>query len=1076
MKKLNYQTIKGRCFKALIVLLLAPLSSWAQNLTVGGVEVTSGEYLVSDNIKGLVSFDAETNTLTLEDATITGGYMTNGCITSGLSHLTICLIGENKICSTDSSTAIRSTANEATLTIVKGADNCKLVFDALRCIRDFKTVSFDGLSWNGAYTYEYENAEWQPGYRLMGADGYEATISYDTGVRPTLGDPVPTMSTYSGQSNETRLFLQNDFDLPMYYSIDYVSNKLQDVSATQFTEAPELLGPCTVTAYVKKSADVNGTSVVGKYFGFVSSSVEALNGQSKPVKPELIPAFGSGEYEEYSVDFVSEREADFKVVSPDGMELYIRDAGTAEFEVHLYDYREVPTFTILNARVEDETHDYVYYQLGNFTVTVREPVSYGIAITLNGEQQPVPVPVTEANMLNVLDDEEVVRVIYDGNGTLILNGFKGTIESSLVGDLTLFLKGQNTITSISSNVVGADTNTGKLLITTDKQAPGTLDLGSQEAEVAAISNFSDVELLNDLCWIKGNADAVYAEVGIAITPVLLDENAETEVKPNDQSVEDLQTPPAGTEKVEVKENEGEDNETTTIIINKVVDNIVLVTLVVQEQEKDKPAETYTVAEKVGDPLTEGGGTAQRNAFVLQTVVGESDMNAALSKTPGTSDYAEVFHGITLLVAAGSGTIELDVEVPANAVLNVQVGDEQAQSFSGVSGIIQVPYVCKEPTYVYIYNATPQAAEARGHRRAKVKTVPVKLFGVAAKATSVQAAAAPEAAAKPTKLLTADALNEAMVGSATTGVLHFDDLDLTALPDDVFKDISSSIMYIDLSQTSVSNVRVSRSDDGPFKGVSRNTFIYLPAGNGNTAAEGEPNVVIGAVCDNMQLAEDDQAFSPVMNFGVVSATLGREFVAGRTSTVYLPFAVDQASADALGEFYTFKGITAAGDADLQPVTTGLVAKTPYIFKKSGAGKISVKNVSVRTDAAPAATELIGTFEPITWTSQLLNSYELANKYIYGFAAEDQGENIQAGEFVRVGAGATIKPYRAYLEVAYNAARIAINWGGDETTGIRTLQSVKPQEGWFTIGGARLAGAPSKPGLYIFNGKKVIVNGK
>ena len=281
MKKLNYQTIKGRCFKALIVLLLAPLSSWAQNLTVGGVEVTSGEYLVSDNIEGLVSFDAETNTLTLEDATITGGYMTNGCITSGLSHLTIYLIGENKICSTDSSTAIRSTANEATLTIVKGADNCKLVFDAaLRCIRDFKTVSIDGLSWNGAYTYEYENAEWQPGYRLMGADGYEATISYDTGVRPTLGDPVPTMSTYSGQSNETRLFLQNDFDLPMYYSIDYVSNDLQDVSATQYTEAPELLGPCTVTAYVKKSNGVNGTSVVGKYFGFVSSSPYGLPSRS----------------------------------------------------------------------------------------------------------------------------------------------------------------------------------------------------------------------------------------------------------------------------------------------------------------------------------------------------------------------------------------------------------------------------------------------------------------------------------------------------------------------------------------------------------------------------------------------------------------------------------------------------------------------------------------------------------------------------------------------------------------------------------------------------------------------------
>lgn len=692
------------------------------------------------------------------------------------------------------------------------------------------------------------------------------------------------------------------------------------------------------------------------------------------------------------------------------------------------------------------------------------------SLTVNG------IAVTGDNMLNVLaDDEESIKVIYDGRGTLILNGFEGSIQSTMTDDLTLFLKGKNHISDISAS---AD-DPVKLLITTDKQAPGTLTVGSKDgaATAAPIRGFQ-VELLNDLCWITGAANAMYAEIGNVITPVVLDVNTKT-VEPDDQSVEDLQTPPADIpdpEKVEVKENEGEDNETTTIIINKVVEN-VLVTLVVSEQEAGKPAETLTVAEKAGDPLTEGGGTAQRNAIVLQTVVGESDMNAALTKTPGTPDYAEVFHGLTVLLAAGSGSLELDVEVPANAVLNVQIGSNKPLSFRGVTGIITVPYVCKEPTYVYIYNATPGAAEARGYRRAKVKTVPVKMFGLKTTTTSVQNAQAPEAAAKPTKLLTADALNEAMVGSATTGVLHFDfdDLDLTALPDDVFKDISSPIMYIDLSQTSISNVRVSRSDDGPFKGVSSNTFIYLPAGNGNTVAEGELNVVIGAVCDNMQLAEDDQAFSPVKNFGVVSATLGREFVADRTSTVYLPFAVDKATADALGEFYTFTGITPAGDAGLQRVTTGLAAKTPYIFKKSGAGKIAVKNVSVTTDAAPAASALVGTFRPITWTSQLLNSYELANKYIYGFAAADQGDNIQAGEFVRVGAGATIKPYRAYLEVSYDASRIPVSWS-DETTGIRTLPSVKAQEGWFTIGGARLAGAPSKPGLYIYNGKKTIVNGK
>lgn len=1061
MKKLNYQTIKGRCFKALIVLLFAPLASWAQNLTVGGVTVTNdnASEIIGKNVEGTVSFDVSTNTLTLNNATITGGTSSNGSIASGLGELTIVVIGENKLCSTDTASAIRAVADNAKLTIRKGADNSKLVFETQRAIRDFKTVSIEGLFWNGAYTYQFDNTEWQPGYRLMNAEGLEAGFSYDTGLSPTLTDTGLTMNVYYGQNFEPRLQLECGAGLPKYYSIDYASSDLQDVSTTLYADAPELLGPCTVTAYVK-SGNTEGTHVVGKFFGLAQSSAEAVEGQTEPVKPVIIPAIGE---EELSIDFYTEIDDEYEVASPDGAELYIGSAGKANFEVRLFDYRETPSFIILNSFVQTD-QEVPCYQIGNFNVSVREAVSYGIIV--NGEV------VNENNMLNVLaDDEEPIKVIYNGKGTLILNGFEGSIQSTMTDDLTLFLKGENHISDISAS---ADVP-GRLLITTDKQAPGTLTVGSEDgaAPAAPIRGFQ-VELLNDLCWITGDAEAMYAEVGNVITPVVLDVNTEKTVEPDNQSVEALQTPPAGTEKVEVKENEGEANETTTIIINKVVEN-VLVTLVVSEQEAGKPAETLTVAEKVGDPLTEGGGTAERNAFVLQTAIGESDMTAALTETPGTQDFAKVFHGLTVLLAAGSGSLELDVEVPANAVLNVQIGSNEPLSFSDVTGIITVPYVCKEPTYVYIYNATPGAAEARGYRRAKVKTVPVKMFGLKTTTTSVQNAQAPEAAAKPTKLLTADALNEAMVGSATTGVLHFDDLDLTALPDDVFKDISSPIMYIDLSQTSISNVRVSRSDNGPFKGVSSNTFIYLPAGNGNTVAEGEPNVVIGAVCDNMQLAEGDQAFSPAMNFGVVSATLGRDFVAGRTSTVYLPFAVDKATADELGEFYTFTGITPAGDAGLQRVTTGLAAKTPYIFKKSGAGRIAVKNVSVTTDAAPAASELVGTFSPKTWTPQLLNSYEKINKYIYGFAAEDQGDNIQAGEFVRVGAGATIKPYRAYLEVSYDASRIPVSWS-DETTGIRTLPSVKAQEGWFTIGGARLAGAPSKPGLYIYNGKKTIVNGK
>ena len=389
MKKLNYQSIKGRCLKAVIVLLLVPLSSWAQNLTVGGVEVTSGEYLVSDNIEGLVSFDVSTNTLTLNNATISGNTTTNGCITTSLSHLTISLIGENKIiCSGDSVTAIRATAGGAILTIEKGADNCKLVFETERAIRDFKTVSFDGLFWNGAYTYQYNG-----GYRLMATERLEAGSSDDTGLSPTLTDTGLTMNVYYGQNFEPRLQLECGAGLPKYYSIDYASSDLQNqnVSAMQFTEAPELLGPCTVTAYVK-SGNTEGTHVVGKFFGLAQSSAEAVAGQDEPVKPVIIPAIDEEESEELRIEFYTEIADEYKVASPDGAELYIASAGKANFEVRLFDYRETPSFIILNSFVQTD-QEVPCYKIGNFNVSVREAVTYGIIV--NGEE------VDENNMLNV---------------------------------------------------------------------------------------------------------------------------------------------------------------------------------------------------------------------------------------------------------------------------------------------------------------------------------------------------------------------------------------------------------------------------------------------------------------------------------------------------------------------------------------------------------------------------------------------------------------------------------------------------------------------------------------------------
>ena len=75
---------------------------------------------------------------------------------------------------------------------------------------------------------------------------------------------------------------------------------------------------------------------------------------------------------------------------------------------------------------------------------------------------------------------------------------------------------------------------------------------------------------------------------------------------------------------------------------------------------------------------------------------------------------------------------------------------------------------------------------------------------------------------------------------------------------------------------------------------------------------------------------------------------------------------------------------------------------------------------------------------------------------------------------------IKPLRAYLDLTGNAAAaralIYIDEPDGTTTAINAISGEvisKNAEGWYTIGGMKLQGAPTQKGIYINNGKKVVV---
>ena len=142
---------------------------------------------------------------------------------------------------------------------------------------------------------------------------------------------------------------------------------------------------------------------------------------------------------------------------------------------------------------------------------------------------------------------------------------------------------------------------------------------------------------------------------------------------------------------------------------------------------------------------------------------------------------------------------------------------------------------------------------------------------------------------------------------------------------------------------------------------------------------------------------------------------------------------------------------------------------------------------------------GTYQPRYW-SDSENPEEIGK--VYGFAGSTKdvdGERVTAGEFVRAKVGAKIRPTSCYLKWVepfdYAPARgmtrgaaadeelpqritVKLVSASGETTAIGTLDTTTGEvsfdsEAWYTLDGVKLSGKPSTKGIYINNGKKVVI---
>lgn len=240
-----------------------------------------------------------------------------------------------------------------------------------------------------------------------------------------------------------------------------------------------------------------------------------------------------------------------------------------------------------------------------------------------------------------------------------------------------------------------------------------------------------------------------------------------------------------------------------------------------------------------------------------------------------------------------------------------------------------------------------------------------------------------------------------------------------------------------------------------------------------------------------------------------------------------------SSDGLtGHFYEFKGIRLdvnvsnkwvavmkeVGSDDANEVTT-MKANTPYlyvpdeepqywyidnggdgvtIFTEGYDGGNKVTPYDGTADFAWNKWNFIGTYQPRYW-SYSENPEEIGK--VYGFAGatkEVDEKHVVAGDFVRAKSGAKIRPTSCYLmwagsepsnaraltrsaaatEELPQSITVKLISASGETTAIGTLDTKTGEvsfdsEAWYTLDGVKLSGKPSSKGIYINNGKKIVI---
>ena len=189
---------------------------------------------------------------------------------------------------------------------------------------------------------------------------------------------------------------------------------------------------------------------------------------------------------------------------------------------------------------------------------------------------------------------------------------------------------------------------------------------------------------------------------------------------------------------------------------------------------------------------------------------------------------------------------------------------------------------------------------------------------------------------------------------------------------------------------------------------------------------------------------------------------------------------------------FKDATADSDDNL------LKAGTPYLIKWPSGGTditddltfegVKVVLPSHTLTSEDTKVEFRGTFSPVELTGGDASNLYLGVSTNDNDTPEDNSDDFQQSTlyYPAEGHDRTINSFRAYFHVDLSTTSgvraFVLNFGdNDETTGIIpttnfTNYTNSDSDAWYDLSGRKLSGKPTKPGLYINNGRKILVSDK